>query len=76
VTTNSGDPLGGVTTAITLRGVGKRYRLFTKPLYRFLDLFGACPASARYYSEHVAVDAVDLMIGRGETVRASPRCSN
>jgi lipopolysaccharide transport system ATP-binding protein len=63
----SSEPLG-VPSAITLHGVGKRYRLFTKPLYRLLDLFGACPASARYYSEHVAVDTVDLTIGRGEKV--------
>jgi lipopolysaccharide transport system ATP-binding protein len=68
VTTNSVAPVGSPTAAVVLRGVGKRYRLFSKPLYRLLDLFGVCPASTRYYSEHVAVNAVDVTIGRGEKV--------
>ena len=68
MTTNSVVPLGQPTTAIALRGAGKRYRLYSKPLYRLLDLFGACPATPRYYSEHLAVKDVDLEIGRGEKV--------
>jgi lipopolysaccharide transport system ATP-binding protein len=66
VTTNSVAPVG--RPAIALRGVGKRYRLYSKPVYRLLDLFGACPETPRYYSEHLAVNDVDLEIGRGEKV--------
>jgi ABC-type polysaccharide/polyol phosphate transport system ATPase subunit len=68
VTTSSVAPSGDLAAAITLRGVGKRYRLFTKPFYRFLDLFGACPAGPRYFSEHIAVGDVNLTIDRGEKV--------
>jgi lipopolysaccharide transport system ATP-binding protein len=46
--------------------VSKRYRLYQKPLYRFLDLFGMCPADAAHYSEHKALHDVTLSIGRGE----------
>jgi ABC-type polysaccharide/polyol phosphate transport system ATPase subunit len=68
VTTNSVAPVGRLSTAIALRGVSKRYRLYAKPMYRLLDLFGACPATPKYYSEHLAVRDVGLEIGRGEKV--------
>jgi lipopolysaccharide transport system ATP-binding protein len=53
-------------TAIAIEGVVKRYRLHQKPMYRFLDLFGLCPAGPAYYSEHTALRDVTLSIGRGE----------
>ena len=52
--------------AIVVEGVVKRYRLHQKPMYRFLDLFGLCPAGPAYYSEHTALHDVTLSIGRGE----------
>jgi ABC-type polysaccharide/polyol phosphate transport system ATPase subunit len=51
-----------------VRNVTKRYRLYQKPAYRLLDLFGLCPARADYYSEHLALKDVDLSIARGEKV--------
>jgi ABC-type polysaccharide/polyol phosphate transport system ATPase subunit len=52
--------------AISVEAVVKRYRLHQKPIYRFLDLFGLCPAGPAYYSEHTALSDVTLSIGRGE----------
>jgi len=54
--------------AVELRGVSKRYRLYQKPMYRFLDLFGLCPADAAHYTEHAALDDIDLSVWRGEKV--------
>src|SRR2546430_15055964 len=53
---------------VRLHGVSKVYRLYQKPAYRFLDLFGLCPPGERYYREHEALADVDLEIGRGERV--------
>lgn len=54
--------------AVRLRSLSKIYRLYQKPLYRFMDLFGLCPPSPTYYTEHTALADVDLEIGRGEKV--------
>jgi ABC-type polysaccharide/polyol phosphate transport system ATPase subunit len=54
--------------AIRVEGLSKRYRLYQKPVYRLLDLFGLCPATTRYYSEHAALKDVNLSISRGEKV--------
>jgi len=54
--------------AIELRGVNKRYRLYHKPLFRFLDLFGLCPSDASHYTEHLALDAIDLSVWPSEKV--------
>lgn len=54
--------------AIRLRSVAKVYRLYTQPLYRLLDLFGLCPPGARYFTEHQALDDVNVEIGRGEKI--------
>ena len=43
----------------------KTYRLYTKPHYRFLDMFGLL-RNATAYSEHMAVKDIDLSINRGE----------
>ena len=56
------------TVAIQINGIAKRYRLYQKPVYRLLDLFGLCPADRAHYSEHAALDDVSLTIGRGAKV--------
>lgn len=61
-------PGGDAPGAVTLQGVCKVYRLYQKPLYRFLDLFGLCPPGAGYYHEHEALAGVDLQVARGEKV--------
>jgi ABC-type polysaccharide/polyol phosphate transport system ATPase subunit len=54
--------------AIALHQLAKTYRLYTRPGYRILDLLGLCPPSPQYYTEHVALQPIDLTIGRGEKV--------
>jgi lipopolysaccharide transport system ATP-binding protein len=54
--------------AVRLRSVSKVYRLYQKPLYRFLDLFGLCPPHSTYYTEHQALAGVDFEVARGEKV--------
>lgn len=66
--TNNTRLADAVPLAIRVAGLSKRYRLYQKPVYRLLDLFGLCPATTRYYSEHAALKDVDLSIGRGEKV--------
>jgi ABC-type polysaccharide/polyol phosphate transport system ATPase subunit len=66
VTTNN-PPLALATPpAIRIEGLSKLYRLYQKPVYRLLDLFGLCPATPAYYTEHAALKDVNLAIGRGE----------
>ncbi len=57
-----------MSEVIRLAEVSKVYRLYRSPAYKFLDLFGLCPASGGFYSEHLALDRVDLVVGRGEKV--------
>jgi homopolymeric O-antigen transport system ATP-binding protein len=54
--------------AVRLAGATKVYRLYQRPIYRFLDLVGACSAGPQYYSEYEALAPVDLTIQRGEKV--------
>src|SRR4051812_550785 len=54
--------------AVTLAGARKVYRLYQRPVYRFLDLLGVCPEGPEYYSEYEALAPVDLVIRRGEKV--------
>src|SRR6185369_9521488 len=54
--------------AVSLVGVSKTYRLYRKPLYRFLDLFGACPQMPAYFSEHQALADINITVRRGEKV--------
>ena len=54
--------------AVTLEGVSKVYRLYQKPLFRFLDVLGLCPPGAGYYTEHEALAPLDLRVARGEKV--------
>src|SRR6266496_4519336 len=53
---------------VTLQAVRKVYRLYQKPTYKFLDLFGLCPEDSAHFTEHEALADVDLTIGRGEKV--------
>jgi lipopolysaccharide transport system ATP-binding protein len=53
---------------VSLQAVRKVYRLYQKPMYKFLDLFGLCPEDSSYFTEHEALADVDLTIGRGEKV--------
>jgi lipopolysaccharide transport system ATP-binding protein len=53
---------------IRLDRVSKIYRLYQKPGYRLLDLFGLCPANAGFYSEHRALTDVALDVMRGQKV--------
>ncbi len=52
--------------ALATDALTKVYRLYHKPVHKFLDVFGLCPPGK--YGEHVAVDNVTLSIGRGEKV--------
>lgn len=54
--------------AIKLHDVSKKYRLYAKPHYRVLDVFGLLRRSAGAYTEHVALAEVNLTIQRGEKV--------
>lgn len=46
----------------------KIYRLYAKPHYRFLDMMGFLRPNAGYYSEHIAVNKLNLTIKAGEKV--------
>ncbi|QPJ65317.1 MAG: ABC transporter ATP-binding protein [Candidatus Nitrohelix vancouverensis] len=46
----------------------KIYRLYTKPLYRFLDLLGFLQTNNGAYTEHKALESVNLEIRQGEKV--------
>lgn len=59
---------GAARTALLLRRVSKRYRVYRRPSYRLLDLFGLCPDDPKYFKEVVALEGVDLAIERGEKV--------
>ncbi len=46
----------------------KIYRLYSRPHYRFLDMFGALGNKAGAYSEHAALNDINLEIRSGEKV--------
>ena len=46
----------------------KVYRLYTKPAYRFLDMFGLLGDRPGAFTEHAALAAINLAIRRAETV--------
>jgi ABC-type polysaccharide/polyol phosphate transport system ATPase subunit len=54
--------------AIRTRDLRKVYRLYAKPSYRFLDMFGLLTSPRGKFSEHAALDGVSLDIRRGEKV--------
>ena len=54
--------------AIRATKLSKVYRLYAKPAYRFLDMFGLLRDRPGAYTEHAALADVDLEIRRGEKV--------
>lgn len=53
---------------IKIESLTKTYRLYTKPMYRFLDMFGLLRQRPGAYSEHHALHEIDLEIHKGEKV--------
>ena len=53
---------------LQLDDIRKVYRLYNKPAYRVLDLFGLCPKSHACFTEHAALDGVSLKVQHGEKV--------
>jgi ABC-type polysaccharide/polyol phosphate transport system ATPase subunit len=53
---------------IQAKNLKKIYRLYAGPGYRFLDMFGMLGHRPAAYTEHAALDGVDLEIRRGEKV--------
>jgi lipopolysaccharide transport system ATP-binding protein len=53
---------------IRARNLKKVYRLYAGPGYRFLDMFGLLGNRKGAYTEHAALNGVDLEIRRGEKV--------
>jgi ABC-type polysaccharide/polyol phosphate transport system ATPase subunit len=54
--------------AIRATGLKKIYRLYAKPAYRFLDMFGMLGDKPGAFTEHSALDDVNLEVRRGEKV--------
>ena len=54
--------------AIRATNLAKIYRLYSKPAYRFLDMFGLLRERPGAFTEHAALDGVNLEIRRGEKV--------
>lgn len=54
--------------AVQVKDVTKVYRLYTRPIYRMLDLFGLLGQRPGTYTEHAALAGVTLQIRRGEKV--------
>ncbi len=54
--------------AILLERISKVYRLYERPAYKLLDLFGLCPSGPEYYREHAALRDVSMSVRRGEKV--------
>jgi ABC-type polysaccharide/polyol phosphate transport system ATPase subunit len=54
--------------AIRAADLKKVYRLYARPAYRFLDMFGMLGSRPGAFSEHAALDAITLEIRRGEKV--------
>lgn len=53
---------------ISATDLKKVYRLYTKPSYRFRDMFGILGDKPGAYTEHAALDGVNISIQRGEKV--------
>jgi ABC-type polysaccharide/polyol phosphate transport system ATPase subunit len=56
------------TVAIRAVDLTKVYRLYSKPSYRFLDMFGLLGDRPGAFTEHAALDGMNLEIRRGEKV--------
>jgi ABC-type polysaccharide/polyol phosphate transport system ATPase subunit len=53
---------------ISVSNLSKNYRLYRKPSYRFLDVFGFLPRWVNGYQEHKALDNVSFQINPGEKI--------
>jgi lipopolysaccharide transport system ATP-binding protein len=53
---------------ISAKDLTKIYRLYKKPQYRFLDMFGLLRGGGKSYTEHIALNRVSLDIRRGQKV--------
>src|SRR6266704_2974220 len=53
---------------IRARDLKKVYRLYSKPSYRFRDMFGLLKNTPGAFTEHAALNGVTLEIHRGEKV--------
>lgn len=51
---------------IRVENLSKIYRLYAKPIHRFLDMFNLLPHKAGRYTEHIALAEINLTIKRGE----------
>jgi lipopolysaccharide transport system ATP-binding protein len=54
--------------AIQATNLTKIYRLYSRPLYRFLDMFGLLKPRPGAFTEHTALGGINLEIRRGEKV--------
>ena len=56
------------TPIILAQNLNKVYRLYAKPHYRLLDMFGLLKNINNAYTEHAALDNINLQVNRGEKV--------
>src|SRR3989344_323668 len=54
--------------AIQATNLTKKYRLYKKILYQFLDIVGLLRPDPNKYSEHTAINNLNLTIHKGEKV--------
>jgi lipopolysaccharide transport system ATP-binding protein len=54
--------------AIQATDLTKIYRLYSRPSYRFLDMFGLLKETPGAFTEHTALGGINLAIRRGEKV--------
>ena len=54
--------------AVRIVGLTKAYRLYASPRDKALGIFGLRIGRLGSYTEHAAIDGIDLEIGRGERV--------
>ncbi len=53
---------------IVAQNLSKVYRLYAKPHYRMMDMFGLLKNKHQAYTEHAALDNINLQVNRGEKV--------
>src|SRR3982074_862804 len=54
--------------AIQATNLTKVYRLYSRPAYRFLDMFGLLKPRPGAFTEHTALGGINVEIRRGEKV--------
>src|SRR5262245_35122290 len=61
---------GDAVTDVAIRAADltKVYRLYSRPAYRFLDMFGMLKPKPGAFTEHTALAGINLEIRRGEKV--------